>query len=46
MKFYIIVKSNVYKEILLNEPKVQEAIKRTRGIIVFENEVSKKTELS
>lgn len=37
MKFYIIVKSNVYKEILLNEPKVQEAIKRTRGIIVFEN---------
>lgn len=35
------MKSNVYKEILLNEPKVQEAIKHTRGIIVFENEVSK-----
>ena len=44
--FYIIVKSNVYKEILLNEPKVQEAIKHTRGIIVFENEVSKNIELS
>ena len=44
--FYIIVKSNVYNEILLNEPKVQEAIKHTRGIIVFENEVSKNIELS
>ena len=44
--FYIIVKSNVYKEILLNEPKVQEAIKHTRGIIVFENAVSKNIELS
>ena len=43
--FYIVVKSNAYKELLLNNPMAKKAIKHAKGIIVFENEVSKNIEI-